>query len=405
MTPSRVLSRLSLVLVSILVLTVACSGSIPTLQPAEQPAATAVAVGQAGQAQEVSPKPSAADATQPSVTSQPAIQTQAPDAASGLTRIQFPSGGTSATLQGSLPAGGVQRYVLRAMAGQTLTVQLSPASIPAYLVIWGADGSVLLSGAWEGKEWSGVLTISEDYYIDVKSTGGAIAQYSLWVEIPPAVQPEPQASRIRFPAGGTSATVQDTVPAGGAKRYVLGAVGGQTMTVELMYPSGEALLVIWGADGSVLISDHADAQQWSGTLPGTQDYYIDVRAAAGGSAVAYTLQVSIPPAAQPEPQASRIQFPAGGTSATLQGSLPAGGVKRYVLGAMAGQTMTVQLSPASIPAYLVIWGADGSVLLSGAWEGKEWGGVLTITEDYYIDVKSTGGATTQYSLWVEIPPR
>jgi hypothetical protein len=43
----------------------------------------------------------------------------------------------------------------------------------------------------------------------------------------------------------------------------------------------------------VLISDHASAMSWTGPLPKTQDYYIDVKPETG--AVSYTLQVTIPP--------------------------------------------------------------------------------------------------------------
>lgn len=323
-------------------------------------------------------------------------------------RIQFAPGATSASVQGTLGAGARHSYVLQANAGQTMTVRLTPADTQAYLIIWGADGSVLKSGAGEGKEWSGVLTISEDYYIEVRAAAeGPAVAYTLQVTILPAGSDgEPQATRITFPVGGTSATVKDSVPPAGAKRYVLKAMAGQTMTVDLMYPGGPALLVIWGADGTVLISDHAEAQQWSGTLPRTQDYYIDVRAAADGPTVAYTLVVTIPPAGSDgEPQATRIMFPVGGTSATVEGSVSPGAVKRYVLGAMAGQTMTVRLTPSDAQAYLVIWGADGSVLLSGTWQAKEWSGVLTISEDYYIDVQASGSVAVAFSLKVEIPPR
>jgi hypothetical protein len=229
---------------------------------------------------------------------------------------------------------------------------------------------------------------------------------SVLAAAPPAPNAAAAVTRIRFQTGATSASLTGTLAAGGKHSYVLGAMAGQTMTVKLTYPSGEAWLVIWGADGEVLISDHAGAKQWSGPLPKTQDYYIDVRAAADSSTVNYTLQVIIPPSGSGgEPQATRIKFPSGGTSATVQGSVPPGGVKRYVLGAMAGQTMTVRLTPDNAQAYVVIWGADGTVLLSGAGEGKKWSGPLPRTQDYYIDVKSSGSATVSYSLSVGIPPK
>ena len=53
-------------------------------------------------------------------------------------------------------------------------------------------------------------------------------------------------------------------------------------------------LIIWGADGTVLISDHAGATTWSGAVPSKQDYFISVRA-VGGAAATYTLKVTIPP--------------------------------------------------------------------------------------------------------------
>jgi len=74
-------------------------------------------------------------------------------------------------------------------------------------------------------------------------------------------------------------------------------MAGQEMTVNLSVATAEgiAILVIWGADGTVLISDHADATTWVGQLPSTQDYYISVRSIAQAP-VDYTLEVIIPPA-------------------------------------------------------------------------------------------------------------
>jgi hypothetical protein len=118
----------------------------------------------------------------------------------------------------------------------------------------------------------------------------------------PAPKTEP--ARIQFAAGATSAQVMDRLAPGGLHPYVLNAAAGQEMTVNLT--ASGAILVIWGADGTVLISDHADATTWRGVLPVTQDYYIDVRSVSQAP-VDYVLEVSIPPAtgtgeaAGPEP--------------------------------------------------------------------------------------------------------
>lgn len=113
-----------------------------------------------------------------------------------------------------------------------------------------------------------------------------------------AVQPEAEAEavRIQFTPGTDSGQVQSSLAAGGIDRYVLTAMEGQEMIVTLSTPSTaavSAVLVIWGADGTVLISDHADATSWSGMLPATQDYYIDVKSLSQ-EAVDYALEVTIP---------------------------------------------------------------------------------------------------------------
>ncbi len=222
-------------------------------------------------------------------------------------------------------------------------------------------------------------------------------------------QSEPEPTRIQFAPGAISAQLQGSLAAGGVDRYVLTAMAGQQMTVNLSVATAEvsAILVIWGADGTVLISDHADATTWVGPLPSTQDYYIDVRSVAQAS-IGYTLEVIIPPAAsQPEPEPTRIQFAQGAISAQVQGSLAAGEVDRYVLTAMAGQEMTVNLSVATaeVSAILVIWGADGTVLISDHADATTWVGPLPSTQDYDIDVRSVAQAPVDYMLEVIIPPK
>ncbi len=102
------------------------------------------------------------------------------------------------------------------------------------------------------------------------------------------------AKRIVFPLGATSVAVQGQVTANGIDRWVLAAQAGQTMTAQLTFSSGQAILVVFGADGNVLLSDHAGASTFTGTLPSTQDYFIDVRGNPNGT-TSYTLSITIPP--------------------------------------------------------------------------------------------------------------
>jgi hypothetical protein len=105
--------------------------------------------------------------------------------------------------------------------------------------------------------------------------------------------PKTEPTRIEFPAGATSTKISDSLGPHGLGQYVLYAMQDQVMTVNL-YPTRPAVLVIWGVDGTVLVSDHAGATSWSGNLPSTQNYYIDVRSITGETQN-YTLGISIPP--------------------------------------------------------------------------------------------------------------
>ena len=170
--------------------------------------------------------------------------------------------------------------------------------------------------------------------------------------------PKTEPMRIQFQPGAISAQMPGSLVAGEMHPYVLNAAAGQEMTVNLTASSagspapGSAILVIWGADGTVLISDHADATTWTGVLPVTQDYYIDVRSVAQ-TPVDYTLEVIIPPATgAPEtsegPEVMPLDVPIGfetlfglGEPLMLPPEFPAGeglpAVQPYVITAEPGE--------------------------------------------------------------------
>jgi hypothetical protein len=313
------------------------------------------------------------------------------------------------TLQGSLAPNGIDRYVLRALAGQTMTLNFAPSAGNVTIQVSGADGSVLVSGGAKVTTWSGQLPATQDYYLAVLSNAAATATYTLQVTIPPlgatAVPDDPR--RITFPPGGTTATLQGATATPGQDRFVIRALAGQTMSVNIASTQGPAIVIIYGADGDVLISDHAGATSWSGKLQTTQDYFIDTRS-VGSAAVPFTLTVTIPPlgAEAPTPTPRRISFPAGGTTATVQSTLAVNGMDRWVLRALAGQTMTVNTATTQGQVILIIWGVqDGNVLISDHAGATSWMGQLPTTEDYYIDVRSVGTAAANYTLQVTIPPK
>lgn len=160
---------------------------------------------------------------------------------------------------------------------------------------WGAQVNLLgrnNAGDWLKVEWGGYPGQGLPNY-----TGWVMARYirtSVSVYDLPVINDQPSARRIQFTPGSSSATLWGSLSPNGIDTYVLTALAGQTMTVEVSPASGQALLSISGANGEVLKSAGAGSPSWSGVLPLTQDYFITV-SAEGGSAVNYTLQVAIPP--------------------------------------------------------------------------------------------------------------
>ncbi len=97
-------------------------------------------------------------------------------------RIRFATGGTSATLTGTVPASLSQFFIIRAAKGQTMTVTATPDD-KLQLSIYGFDGTVLRSGMGQGASFSGTLPSTQDYILVLKSANQVVA-FTLKVSIP-----------------------------------------------------------------------------------------------------------------------------------------------------------------------------------------------------------------------------
>jgi hypothetical protein len=206
--------------------------------------------------------------------------------------------------------------------------------------------------------------------------------------------------RIKFAAGSTSATVTGHLESSGSKQYILHALAGQTMTINLAFTAGRAILVVWGDDGNVLLSDHAEASNFQRQLPTTEDYHIQLKGSPEGS-TDYSMTVIIPSV---NSGAKRIEFAPGSASSTVNGTLQPSMSDQYIINVQAGQTMTIDLTFTVGQAILVVWGADGDVLISAHAEASNFQGLLPTTQDYFIMVKGRPDGNTAYSMTVTIPP-
>ena len=190
-----------------------------------------------------------------------------PSTASGVTRITFAPGATEADLQGSLPGGHSQDFAVSAAQGQTMMLDLSSLGDSATVTVWGAQGINPQVVRVTPAGWLGVLPATEDYIIRV-SAGSRPTNFNLNVTIP---------QRVVFAPGAVAATVPGTTSARRTVTYLLRASAGQTMTATIIAPPNRVGLTIYGlSDGTPLVRAVSDASSWTGQLPGTQDYVIEV---------------------------------------------------------------------------------------------------------------------------------
>jgi len=227
--------------------------------------------------------PTALPTTAPTV-----VPTVAPTVApptSALQRIQFAPGAVSKTIAGDVQAPNRNRYVLRAMAGQEMTVEIaSPGQVVNFAVSGVDDGQPYKRLDNEDRFWSGSLPATQDYLITVVTAHGNPAYLLTVTVITPAAMPPPVSTpmRIRFAPGAISETIPGTLASGATAQYVLGAAAGQSMTVTVTSPGNDLLFSIPGLVDGVT--------SWTGMLPSDGDYFITLLATSDTS---YTLAVTI----------------------------------------------------------------------------------------------------------------
>lgn len=215
-----------------------------------------------------------------------------------------------------------------------------------------------------------------------------------------------QPVRIQFSPGSNSARLEGTVTYPEFDRYVLRALGGQTMYAAITSPDNAANFTLQGlADGQPYKRMEVLGWTWDGVLPMTQDYLfvVGVPADVPEGESGYTLDITIEgPGAFPEP--TRVQFGPGGNTANIAGTLAADGDQQaYVFRALAGQTMIIEPN-LSMPDEVFVFVSDASgAFLGSTWDSQTMTTNLPTTQDYVVFVVSRVGApAVEYDYQVTI---
>lgn len=214
-------------------------------------------------------------------------------------RIQFAPGSTSAAVTGRLSGGTSKQYILRALAGQVMDIQSWGTGVYRY-TLQTSDGR-LLGEASGGTSLYRTLPSTQDYLITVQTVheGTYGANYGLLISItgdttpPPTPTPVPPAvQEIRFPQNTTNTTVWGTVTSAQPQVYRLGARAGQVMTVQLRTERNTPARVTIATERGIFLGATNQTESWQEILPGTQNFFLTVQTAEGGS-VNYSLFVDI----------------------------------------------------------------------------------------------------------------
>ena len=99
--------------------------------------------------------------------------------------------------------------------------------------------------------------------------------------------------RINIPAGSNSVALNGNVSQQGKVRYVINAAQGQTMNIKLTAPVNEVVLVVSAVANSSTLKAQDAAQTWSGIIPITGDYYIDVVSVQTTTNKAFSMEVGL----------------------------------------------------------------------------------------------------------------
>jgi serine/threonine protein kinase len=180
---------------------------------------------------------------------------------------------------------------------------------------------------------------------------------------------------IEFGAGGISAVEQGSLQENQTQVYTLRAVKGQIMSV-MLEGSGVKLNLL-RATGKSIDNSARQARNWTGQLPATEDYQIQITGSG-----AYSLDVTITPTGRPqESETTRLSFAQNPT--TVTGEVVKQQPRRYIAKLKAGQTISFKVLQGDVKVSAIA--PNGQAIGSSA---TSWRNKIANAGDYIFEVST-----------------
>jgi hypothetical protein len=170
--------------------------------------------------------------------------------------------------------------------------------------------------------------------------------------------------------------------------YVVNAVAGQKMMINLSATSPTLALEVLTPQGAFMAKASDHLTQWQADLPASGNYLVSI--VNSGPMSNFDLNVTLP---------VRVTFPGGATALSLAGAIQPHAIHTYLLKALKDQTMTVTIQSEKNDVFLTIYGAtDGNPYVRSVSGQATFSFQLPSTQDYVIQCEATGANPENYSV-------
>ncbi|KAM3090117.1 protein kinase domain-containing protein [Phormidesmis sp. 146-35] len=320
----------------------------------------------------------------------------------------------------------VGRSPLADPATANTSINRAEPTIPTRSSLWddpwavGAIGTglVLLTGLGS---WTLVRTLMNPSTPSPSPTQTIVASPSPTIKPTPkpSPSPSPTSEPVAFSqrlnvADGKPVSRDGTLRANETLNFIVPGQQGQQLNAAL---TSEGVLMTVLAPNKEAVDDRSTrVSNWSGELPFTGDYFVQLRTVKGLAKSDFKLDVNlktpaaptptVAPTASPDPdpggnqtvETERVNIPSGQVGTQLSGNASPQVIKRYLVNAQKGQLLSARLR--SGDATLTIRYPDGRPV-EDASGTLQWQAQLPIGGDYQVDVVANGNTEFQLDINVQ----